>query len=593
MSSQYQHFIPQFILRKFSNFETLVAEGLQRTKARKYCKVSFLNLEDGKLESRKAARTFGRNNMYLDPSIFPASSVAECMVEKELCTLEERAAKILQKIETAYHCGDSQFSLRRHEKDELRRFLFIMLYRNRSFERRFEKSKKDYDADDRYNMLIYMQERGIEDPKTVWLNNLLAFLSVPLGTKEGWKREIIEKAYPPDAAWFIMHLESTFLSFCCPANLPYSDNEFMLTQNAYSIFEGPNDETQWTDWHVFAPISPNLMIIMRKNVLQRWDDPDKERMRLEQLEVIKSEIGLDRIKPQRLSNLIDLPLERPQVRYFGSPVEGEPVSQFCKDDEFNFKFIRVSTEHLQLLNTIFFEEAITTSGIVFNDRQKFKHMLEHYLAADPLEFKQTYSNDQLLKCHSPLPSPWLGLDAWRKANVPAYLKLLEAAAAELGSDVRAQYFDWNFFKCFDGISSEFIRRYSRLGGDGCTILYDLSQANSITNLVTRVDRLIQSQPQSFKAHVRQERAKLLTQLPARRLWLHMRQLRTRIRSKSINKPEDELEECTTSKADGLEDAMIDGTHSNSYDGSNPFKDLVTDSSFLKHITYSTLLGSQK
>lgn len=476
MSSQYQHFIPQFILRRFSNFGSLIAEGLQGKKARKYCKLSFLNLEDGKIESRNTSRTFGMNNMYLDPSIFPASSVAECAVEKELCALEERAAKILQKIETACIRGDGQFSVTRHEKDELRRFLFIMLYRNRTFERRFEKSKKDYDADDRYNMLIYMRERGIEDPKTVWLNNLLVFLRVPLGPKKEWIREVTEKAYPLDAEWFIMHLESTFLSFCCPAGLPHSNDEFMLTQNAYSIFEGPNDETQWTDWHVFAPVSPNLMIIMRKNVLQKWDDPDMERMRLEQLEVMKSVIGLGRVKPQRLSKLMVLPLERPQVRYSGSPSDGGPVSLFSKDDEFTFKFIRLGTEHLQLLNTIFFEEAITRAGIVFNDRQKFMRMLEHYLAADPMEFKQTYSNDQLLKCHSPLPSSWPRMSAWRKANVTAYLKLLEAAAAELGSDVKARYFDWNFFNLMDGISPEFIRRYEILGEWGPSAIVYLTRS---------------------------------------------------------------------------------------------------------------------
>lgn len=461
MSSQYQHFIPQFIIRKFSNIETLVAEGLKGKKARQYCKVQFLNLEDGKIESRNVSRTFGVNNMYLDRSIFPASTVAECTVEKEFCALEDRVAKILQKIEAANHRGDAGFSLPRHEKDELRRFLFILLYRNRTLERRFVKSRSDYDADDRYNMLTYMQERGIEDPKTVWLNNLLDFLRVELDPAGSWVKEITEKVYLPDAMWFFMHLQSTFLSFCCPSDIPGSNDEFMLTQNAYSIFEGPNGETEWMDWHVFAPISPNLMIVMRKNLPQNWNAIREEFLRLEQLGKRKSAAGLDRSKPLSPSILTDLPLQPPQVKYSQLPDKGENL-KFCKDDEFSFSFVRLATEHLQLLNVIFFEEAITTSGIVFSDHQKFKHSLENYLASDPMQFKRTYSNNQLLKDHIPLP-PSLRTNAWKSANVEGYLKLLEATAADLGSDVKARYFDLNLFEYMDGVSAEFIRRYSILG----------------------------------------------------------------------------------------------------------------------------------
>lgn len=461
MSSQYQHFIPQFIIRKFSNIETLVAEGLKGKKARKYCKVQFLNLEDGKIESRNVSRTFGVNNMYLDPSIFLASTVAECTVEKKLGELEDRAAKILQEIEVANDRGDAGFSLPRHEKDELRRFLFILLYRNRTLERRFEKSRSDYDANDRYNMLIYMQERRIKDPKTVWLNNLLAFLTVELDPDSGWVKEITENVYLPDAMWFFMHLQSTFLSFCCPADLPGSNDEFMLTQNAYSIFEGPNGETDWMDWHVFAPISPNLMIVMRKTLLLDWGPIGEKFLSLEQLKRWKSMTGLDRNEPFSPSILADLPLQPPQVKYSRPPVDGEKA-KFCKDDEFSFSFVRLATEHLQRLNVIFFEEAITTSGIVFRNHQKFKFSLENYLVSDPMQFKKTYSDKELLKDHIPLP-PSLRTNAWKSANIEGYLKLLETAAADLGSDVKARYFDLNLFKHMDGVSAEFIRRYSILG----------------------------------------------------------------------------------------------------------------------------------
>src|SRR6266536_1096192 len=96
----------------------------------------------------------------------------------------------------------------------------------------------------------YMEEKGFEDPKTVWLANIRAFLDVTLGhDDERWIEEISQKAYPLDARWFVGHLTTTFLSFCCPT--ADSFDEFVLTQNGYSIFEGPSEEDQWTDWHVF------------------------------------------------------------------------------------------------------------------------------------------------------------------------------------------------------------------------------------------------------------------------------------------------------------------------------------------------------
>jgi hypothetical protein len=47
-------------------------------------------------------------------------------------------------------------------------------------------------------------------------------------------------------------------------------DEFILTENAYGVFEGPNSYQGWTDWHVFAPTNPRLLVVMRQNILESY-----------------------------------------------------------------------------------------------------------------------------------------------------------------------------------------------------------------------------------------------------------------------------------------------------------------------------------
>jgi hypothetical protein len=185
-----------------------------------------------------------------------------------------------------------------------------MLYRNRTFENRYEKSREDYNAEDRVPMMRYMEEKGSQVPKAVCFANIRAFIDVPLGNDiSRWAEEILERAFPLDAQWFITHWTSTFLSFCCPA--ADSSDEFVLPENAFDIFDGLREEQQWTDWHVFTPISPHIIIVLRKNILQKNVLPELENSRQKILKSILSICFEDPCAAQ--SSLIDLPLEKPQI----------------------------------------------------------------------------------------------------------------------------------------------------------------------------------------------------------------------------------------------------------------------------------------
>lgn len=61
---------------------------------------------------------------------------------------------------------------------------------------------------------MYMLKMNLKEPVDVWYHNMRAFLTIEMDAQKAWVRKIIELAYPPDAMWFRMHVEGTFLAFC-------------------------------------------------------------------------------------------------------------------------------------------------------------------------------------------------------------------------------------------------------------------------------------------------------------------------------------------------------------------------------------------
>lgn len=138
-------------------------------------------------------------------------------LEDQLSALAKRAGEIMSRVKKMYDAGKKEVQLPRKDRDLLRRFLFIMMYRNSSFAKRFDKSGRDYDSDDREEMLAYMQEKGFPNPKDVWFANIRGFLKVDLSKK--WPdiiTDLKERAYPMDVEWFVY----TFKGLSCTPKDP-------------------------------------------------------------------------------------------------------------------------------------------------------------------------------------------------------------------------------------------------------------------------------------------------------------------------------------------------------------------------------------
>ncbi len=429
--SQYHHFIPRFLLRNFAVFKTS-----KKSKNRAQ-ELTALDLQSGDFKQGDVGKTFGVVDMYRD---FEGANQDQHKLEKKLAVLESEAGKIVAVVKKRYDAGKKEVQLLRRERDLLRRFLFIMMYRNTTFAGRFEKSKEDYDSDDRENLLTYMDEKGFQRPRDVWFANIRAFLEADL-TKESPDvlSDIIQRAYPMDAEWFYMHIQSYFLAFCTPRK---DADEFLLTQNVYSCFEGPSSADIYSDYHRFAPVSPKIMIVLRSNLLPRADvEEDENTTSMKKLLELTKSMHLD---PNTAGSwLEDLSVTRARNNY-SQVVNGkvEPLPTRISRDKhiFRFPFCSLDHEHVQKINMICLEQAAGTKTIVYNSRDTLRTALEYYLTKETLGFKQVYPPRPVDPKHPHMVLQEDGqIRLQTEDKMLPYLQLLHKFARDLGSSVELKY----------------------------------------------------------------------------------------------------------------------------------------------------------
>lgn len=146
--SQYQHFIPRFLLRNFAhkyNPHGTVDGPPKKKKGHKYEKnkfpgdpvvYSFTLQDDGPLEVRESpiSRTFGEIDMYRD-ECKPTEN--QQVIEEKFRKMERQAGEIYQRIVNCYEKGESVVVMTRPERDLLRKFLFLLRYRGAGYRKRF------------------------------------------------------------------------------------------------------------------------------------------------------------------------------------------------------------------------------------------------------------------------------------------------------------------------------------------------------------------------------------------------------------------------------------------------------------------------
>ncbi|KAI5782678.1 hypothetical protein EDC01DRAFT_222222 [Geopyxis carbonaria] len=459
VKSQYHHFIPRFILRNFvdpnapppappGSTSSPAAEdaapatprgkrgktGKGGKKQRRPAKpkstssdrdgtLNIVHLKTMTLDHAPLSKTFGGVDLYRDDA---TPDLEQMAIEKALGVLESKAGRIIGKIRADFEAGKKSTAMPRADRDLLRKFAFIMMYRSKKFGGRFAgASAAAYVADDRASMLDYMAAHNITRPRDVWFAAIRGFINLEMDAEQKWFQRIFElDIYQPDALWFFKNIQMSYMALVTPAD---AADEFLLSENAYGVFEGPNQPTAWTDFHVFAPIAPRLLIVMRSNMLPSGiaeEDPARHAL-------FTDNAALFPDPSTAVSCLHDMPIAIARNNY-SRVVNGRsymlPTRMGPDKHVFTFSFFPIGTAHTQKINTIFLEEAVRTETLVFRGRDALRRALEAYLR-DP-DFRnptRVFPDGVLVGETKPLQS--------RAEYVAGVQRLL---AAEFGSSVTAR-----------------------------------------------------------------------------------------------------------------------------------------------------------
>src|SRR3569833_1808559 len=150
-----------------------------------------------------------------------------------------------------------------------------MKYRGPGFYEKYSKEDCSYQWEDKNLLRSYMAEKGFKNPRDVWLHNLRAILNLDMDAEGRWMKKLPKMMFPSDAAMFVYHVQSSYTAFCTPSE---EDDEFILTDQCYNVFEGPIYETTIADtgedagssylcFHELDPITARLIIVLRSFVL--------------------------------------------------------------------------------------------------------------------------------------------------------------------------------------------------------------------------------------------------------------------------------------------------------------------------------------
>ena len=300
-----------------------------------------------------------------------------------------------------------------------------MKYRGPRFRRHFGHQLPDeYSEDDAERLRAYMREKGYKRPVDVWFDNIKVLVDLKMDPEMRWANELMERMYPTDALWAISNMQHMYLSICTPSN---QEDEFLLTENAHSIHEGPNSPRAYTEFHVFAVISPKLIMVLRSFLLPIPEEDQNPNIRGWRQELYALNAA-QHVDPSRANSCLqDLPVRKARNSY-SEVVNGRVIwtdgrdRKLRPDDKFCFEFFPITTTHVNKINSIMLEESYSISTIAFKSKSSARKALEFHLTTPIVrnEFgKKIFEtlDDARLVC----------------------FKKLEQVAKQLGSDIAAKF----------------------------------------------------------------------------------------------------------------------------------------------------------
>ncbi|KAE8377496.1 hypothetical protein BDV26DRAFT_293101 [Aspergillus bertholletiae] len=324
-----------------------------------------------------------------------------------------------------------------------------------------------------------------------------------------------------------------FTAFCQPLS---EEDGFILPHNAYGIFEGPSDievdpitarivEGMYTEYHSFAPISPKLIIVLRSSLLVNPSEEGAENLQ-GVWKWLRETVRIQHLSPHSAVSLLkSLPIKKCENSY-SSSVNGKLILKPSRgprsEERLYFTCFQISSHHVNLINTIFLEQATKGDTIVYKSRSALGRTLKSYLETVQEGFKMV--SDGVNDCRL------------------EYLKRLEKVAEQLVGKVCLVYnyialpnpenhiFQW----VADMVNSPEIALLgaannlrSQLDGGLDTYFYDLKQSQPMVSLRIKIDVILSRSKltQDDRLEVKHQLLLLYAELPAQRVWLYVKIMR--------------------------------------------------------------------
>jgi len=274
-AGQFHHYLPRFVVRRWRQEVKILPSPGHKTegshkKSRGY-KQELINSYDIRSDTlhmgtTDLGKTFGIIDLYKDS----ADPEDVNRVEKAFSKLESDTAVVFKILADAEERGCSAVELLRSQLNTIRKFLFLLFYRNGVHSRQFIEGRFDPVTEDVVKQ--YVVRYGLADARAVWLRNLALLLE-----DEHWEVATDERL--PTAVRQDYEVEAVRMQPGLYRASP--GTEFVLTENGLGLAEGATTPMN----HIIDmmssgapgasflpltrtfPITPKLVIIMRSTAM--------------------------------------------------------------------------------------------------------------------------------------------------------------------------------------------------------------------------------------------------------------------------------------------------------------------------------------
>ncbi|KAK0435826.1 hypothetical protein EV421DRAFT_1833792 [Armillaria borealis] len=426
---QFHHAIPRFILRRFQVGRPMTAKERDREYKRTGVypeHVLYYDLASGCLDVRSTATIYGHKNLYRDAS--NPSDANE--LEKKLGVLEREASDVIRTLHPKL--ASDRITLKRRDVERLRKFLFVMHYRNLGGSY-FDPDHPHGGSTIRQWLEHYKAKHHCQTHTDVWLHVLRYYLDTP-------HSQIIDhaRAIYDERGMGMVHLQmmtnldpdmehSEALAYDMQASAchlgiweAHPTSEFILSNSGFGLFEGLS--VTGDQVHRIFVVSPRIAVILRSNLTFIYQ----------------------RMGPVN-SDLLEIPQEPPDPKYVNEDQipagrdlssANELIRLRSPEDRITFTITKLSLAQTDALNAVVLKNVHYDGAITFlgkermlrtvhafchdrrnkSDRPRFTSLIRHLSVIpteaiaqapssyDPIDAELYVALKEILLCTSPFPS---------------------------------------------------------------------------------------------------------------------------------------------------------------------------------------------